>query len=106
MADLQTKLTLHGAWQGQVGDPTRQFRGRVTASEHPALSEGQSVTVQYSATGHRLAGAAEHGQYVLEAGGETYPLSTFTRPLASRPGRDGMDDTAEGDWQATLLTAE
>lgn len=97
------KLTVHGAWHGEVSDPERHFRGKVTESEHPALPEGQTVTVRYSGSDKRVVGAAEHGRYVLSDAAQSYPLVSFTCRSAATTGRQGTDDTEAADWQVVVL---
>ena len=95
-------LTVHGAWQGEVGDPQRVFGGTVTASDHPALACGERVTVRYQTGAGRVPGAGEHGHYALSSGGGTYPLVSFTCRSAATTGRHGTDDTRPADWQVVV----
>lgn len=95
-------LTVHGAWQGEVGDPRRVFTGTVTASAHPDLPSGERVTVLYRTDAGRVPGAGEHGQYALSCGGQTYPLVSFTCRAATTTGKHGTDDTRPADWQVVV----
>ncbi|MHA0035983.1 hypothetical protein [Deinococcus sp. PESE-13] len=95
-------LTVHGAWQGKVGDPQRVFEGTVTASDHPALSSGERVTVRYQMDAGRVPGAGEHGHYVLNSDAGSSLLVSFTCRSAATTGKQGTDDTRPADWQAVV----
>lgn len=97
-------ITLHGAWKGAVGDPTREFTGKVVASDHPNFAAGMDARVTYhTAEEKRPADAAEHGTYTLSVGGQSAKLMSFTCRSEATSGKQGTDDQQPADWQAVPL---
>lgn len=96
----QPCITLHGAWNGKVGDPERQFRGEITESTVSSLKVGANVTVTYDAPTQRTTTVGEHGTYTLHAGSRDVKLMSFTN-MTEKTG--GKHDTETEYWQATPL---
>lgn len=102
MTQRQT-IGLHGAWQGQVGSPQREFAGQVTRSDLDSVAVGMPVRVIYTAPETRIPGAADHGHYTLSAGQAQLKLASLTCRAEAGPGKAGNDDTQPADWEAVLL---
>lgn len=96
----QPCVKLHGAWNGEVGDPQRLFTGKVTASDVSGVSIGAKVTVTYDAPAQRTTNVSEHGTYTLHLGQQDMKLMSFTN-LTEKTG--GKHDTEQEYWQATPL---
>lgn len=102
---IGTVIEVRGAWRGAVGDPARQFAGRVSRSDLPGIMTGDSATVTFQVPQVRTTGAGEHGTYTLAVGDRHLPLMRFTCHDTGMTGHEGNDDTAEATWQAVPLPA-
>lgn len=94
----QPCVKIHGAWSGEVGNPTRLFEGEITESRVKGLDTGAKVTVTYHAPAQRTTNVTEHGTYTLHSGKQDVKLMSFIN-MTEKTG--GKHDTEEELWQAT-----